>query len=206
MARQGPRCAEQRQRGQRTEVREGAGVQEALTEICERWDGKGAPRGTEGEALLLPMRIVNVAHIAEIVHHRAGRASAIQVVKRRAGGQFDPAIAETFAREAEPLFDAIELPSIWESFLDAEPAPHATASTARPASAPASVGRPGAASSHPSARLPRCLRRQVDAASRSFASAGRIARGQSRSGAATRQAPEPEPHPVGGAHQARVPR
>ncbi len=61
---------------------------------------------------------------------------------------------------------------------------------------------PGAASSHPSVRLPRCLRRQVEAASRSFAG-GHIARGQGRSGAATRQAPEPEPHPVGRAHQAR---
>ena len=32
-----------------------------------------------------------------------GRASALEVVKKRAGGQFDPAIAQTFARDAEAL-------------------------------------------------------------------------------------------------------
>jgi HD-GYP domain-containing protein (c-di-GMP phosphodiesterase class II) len=106
-------------------------VRGALSEICERWDGKGAPRGIEGEALLVPMRIVNVAHIAEIAHHRMGRASALEVVKKRAGGQFDPAIAKTFARHADALFDAIERESIWERFLEAEPEPHATANAAR---------------------------------------------------------------------------
>jgi HD-GYP domain-containing protein (c-di-GMP phosphodiesterase class II) len=108
-----------------------SGVRGALSEICERWDGKGAPRGTEGEALLVPMRFVNVAHIAEIAHHRAGRESALEVVKKRAGGQFDPAIAKTFARHAEALFGVIERESIWERFLEAEPEPHATANVAR---------------------------------------------------------------------------
>ena len=107
------------------------GVRGALREICERWDGKGAPRGIGGEALLVPMRIVSVAHIAEIAHHRTGRASALEVVKKRAGGQFDPAITRTFARHAGALFDAIERESIWERFLEAEPEPHATANAAR---------------------------------------------------------------------------
>jgi HD-GYP domain-containing protein (c-di-GMP phosphodiesterase class II)/DNA-binding CsgD family transcriptional regulator len=114
-----------------TLLRMSAGVRAALTEICERWDGKGGPRGTAGEALLQPMRFVNLAHIAEIAHHRAGRASALEVVKRRAGGQFDPAIAKTFAREAGALFDAIERESLWEYFLEVEPEPHATANAAR---------------------------------------------------------------------------
>jgi HD-GYP domain-containing protein (c-di-GMP phosphodiesterase class II) len=108
-----------------------SGVRGALSEICERWDGKGAPRGIAGDALLLPMRIVNVAHIAEIAHHRGGRATALDVVRKRAGGQFDPAIAKTFARHADALFDAIELESIWECFLGAEPEPHATANPTR---------------------------------------------------------------------------
>ena len=105
-------------------------VRSALTEICERWDGKGGPRGTAGDALLVPMRVVNIAHVAEIAHHRGGRASAVEVVKRRAGGQFDPAIAETFVRHADALFDAIERESIGDAFLEVEPKPHATASAA----------------------------------------------------------------------------
>jgi HD-GYP domain-containing protein (c-di-GMP phosphodiesterase class II) len=106
-------------------------VRSALTEICERWDGKGAPRGKAGEALLLPMRVVTVAHIAEIAHHRAGRSRAVEVLKKRAGGQLDPALVKTFTREAGSLFDRIEQKSAWESFLEAEPGPHATASTMR---------------------------------------------------------------------------
>jgi HD-GYP domain-containing protein (c-di-GMP phosphodiesterase class II) len=108
-----------------------ADVRNALTEICERWDGKGGPHGKAGQALLLPMRVANVAHIAEIAHHRAGRASAVEVVKKRAGGQFDPAIAKTFIDEAGALFAAIERESLWEYFLEVEPEPHATANAAR---------------------------------------------------------------------------
>jgi HD-GYP domain-containing protein (c-di-GMP phosphodiesterase class II) len=103
----------------------------ALAEICERWDGKGSPRGKAGEALLLPMRVMTIAHIAEIAHHRAGRASALEVVTKRAGGQLDPAIAKTFTREAHALFEAIEGESLWERFLDLEPEPHTTANPAR---------------------------------------------------------------------------
>ena len=106
-------------------------VRDSLREICERWDGKGGPLGTAGEALLMPMRVVNVAHIAEIAHHRAGRTSALEVVKKRAGGQFDPAIAETFMREACDLFAVLERDSIWEHFLEVEPTPHAFANAAR---------------------------------------------------------------------------
>jgi putative nucleotidyltransferase with HDIG domain len=108
-----------------------AGVRAALTEICERWDGKGGPQGKQREALLLPMRFVNVAHIAEIAHHRFGRTNALEVVNKRAGGQFDPAIAKTFAREAGSLFAAIERESLWEHFLAVEPEPHTTANATR---------------------------------------------------------------------------
>ena len=107
-----------------------APVRAALGEICERWDGKGGPRRIAGEGLLMPMRVVNVAHIAEIAHHRGGRTAAIEVIKQRAGGQFDPAVARTFVREAKALFEAIEGPSIWEHFLDVEPRPHATVDAA----------------------------------------------------------------------------
>jgi HD-GYP domain-containing protein (c-di-GMP phosphodiesterase class II) len=74
---------------------------------------------------------VNLAHVAEIAHHRAGRQRAVEVVQKRAGGQFDPAIARTFTRVASDLFDAIEGDSLWDRFLEAEPEPHATANAER---------------------------------------------------------------------------
>jgi HD-GYP domain-containing protein (c-di-GMP phosphodiesterase class II) len=108
-----------------------AEVRAAVAEVCERWDGKGNPRGTAGEALVMPMRVMTVAHVAEIAHHRFGRAHALEVVKARAGGQFDPAIAKTFVSEADALFDAIEHDALWELFLEVEPQPHSTADAQR---------------------------------------------------------------------------
>jgi len=106
-------------------------VCDAVTQMCERWDGTGAPHATAGEALLLPIRIANIAHIAEIAHHRHGRAAARAVIEKRAGGQFDPSIASTFVREADAIFDAVEGESLWERFLEIEPRPHAIATEAR---------------------------------------------------------------------------
>jgi HD-GYP domain-containing protein (c-di-GMP phosphodiesterase class II)/DNA-binding CsgD family transcriptional regulator len=108
-----------------------AGVRAAVGEICERWDGKGSPKGTAGEALLLSMRVVTVAHVAEIAHHRGGRPAALAVLNKRAGGQFDPFLVKTFLGDADALFSAIEHASAWDAFLAAEPEPYVTADGAR---------------------------------------------------------------------------
>ena len=39
----------------------GTGVQHALNEIYERWDGKGNPRKISGEDIALPARFAQVA-------------------------------------------------------------------------------------------------------------------------------------------------
>ncbi len=101
-----------------------AGVQDALAQICERWDGRGAHE-TAGEALAIASRAAHIATFTEIAHHRGGRPAALAMARSRAGGHFDPALARTFVREADALFAAIEGPSIWERFLAAEPVPHA---------------------------------------------------------------------------------
>jgi HD-GYP domain-containing protein (c-di-GMP phosphodiesterase class II) len=108
-----------------------AGVTRALADICERYDGKGMPHGRAGDALALAMRVSQVADITEIAHHRTGREGALQVLRRRSGGQLDPAIARTFLAEAPALFEAIEGQSVWDRYLDIEPRPHAAASGQR---------------------------------------------------------------------------
>jgi hypothetical protein len=50
-----------------------ANVRAALGEVCERWDGRGGPRGTSGQTLALASRVVNLANITEIAHHRGGQ-------------------------------------------------------------------------------------------------------------------------------------
>jgi HD domain len=76
----------------------GAGVRDGLYQSFERWDGKGTPKGLAAEGICLPARLAEVAHQAVIFDRLGGPEAAVAVVRRRAGGWFDPGLAETFAR------------------------------------------------------------------------------------------------------------
>ncbi len=103
----------------------GAGprIMNALEQLCERWDGRGAPRQVRGEAMAMPMRLHQIGHIVEIAHHRNGRAAGTAAVRRRAGRHFDPRLATVFLEQQDPLFSAIEDPQVFERFLRLEPEP-----------------------------------------------------------------------------------
>lgn len=45
------------------------------------------------------------------------------MVRRRAGGQHDPQVAEAFLKRSDELFDAIERDSVWDVVLEVEPEP-----------------------------------------------------------------------------------
>lgn len=99
----------------------GAGVTEALGQIYERWDGKGAPAGSEGEGLSFVARVLHVACAAE-VHHRLGGADAArEMVRRRSGSHFDPRVARAFGTCAPRLLGMLDAPSVWDAVLAAEP-------------------------------------------------------------------------------------
>jgi HD-GYP domain-containing protein (c-di-GMP phosphodiesterase class II) len=100
-----------------------AGITGALSFICERWDGKGAPKKVEGEGIPIAMRLHQAADVIEIALHRDGRDAAIEVARRRSGGHLDPRLCQTFVDHARPLLDAIDGPSVWERFLACEPSP-----------------------------------------------------------------------------------
>jgi putative nucleotidyltransferase with HDIG domain len=103
----------------------GAGprVLAALGQLCERWDGRGVPGLVQGESMVMPMRLQQLGHIVEIAHHRGGRSAAIAVVRQRAGGHFDPRLAQVLVDEQAPIFDAVEDPHIFERFLRLESEP-----------------------------------------------------------------------------------
>lgn len=73
----------------------------------ERWDGKGYPRGLEGEEIPLEGRIVAVADAFEAITHdrpfreaeSAGRA--LEEVRRERGRQFDPEVADALIQIKE---------------------------------------------------------------------------------------------------------
>ena len=77
-----------------------ARVQESLDHVYERWDGHG-PGAIGGEALHLPARVSHVVDVVEIADRSGGLPAVLDVVRRRSGTHFDPAIAAVAERRRE---------------------------------------------------------------------------------------------------------
>lgn len=91
--------------------------------LTERWDGKGEPARLRGEEIPLPLRIVHVARDATFQHLLGGTDFAARVIRARAGGAFDPAIAAVLADEAADVLALDGERPAWEEVLAAEPGP-----------------------------------------------------------------------------------
>ena len=96
----------------------------ALGDVFERWDGKGHPVGKAAEDIHPLARVVAIAEVLEIGEHRYGLDGALATAQARSGGRFDPALIEVFCGAAPELFDGLDSGSVWDVYLDAEPAPH----------------------------------------------------------------------------------
>jgi len=101
----------------------GPAVTAALGEIYERFDGRGAPRGLAGGAITLPARVLSLAQALEVHARIGGAPAALAVARERRGEQFDPEIVDAFLPAAAQVLDVVAMPSAWQRFLDAEPAP-----------------------------------------------------------------------------------
>lgn len=99
------------------------GVRKALNESLERWDGKGAPQELRGEDVALAARIAEPATQAVIFHRLGGTEAAVAMVERRAGGWFDPAVAEAFRAVGPSTLERLDRDDPWEAVLEAEPRP-----------------------------------------------------------------------------------
>ena len=93
---------------------------------AERWDGKGYPGRARREEIPLSVRIVHVARDAAFQHMLGGPDHAARVVRERAGGAFDPTIANLVAAEAGPILAVEDGGSAWGDVLDGEPSPRLT--------------------------------------------------------------------------------
>ena len=98
-------------------------VQRLAADIDERWDGKGEPGLTKGDELPLATRIAHVARDADMQHALGGCERAARVIRERAGGAFDPAIAMLVADHAAEILERDEGASAWEEALACEPGP-----------------------------------------------------------------------------------
>jgi HD-GYP domain-containing protein (c-di-GMP phosphodiesterase class II) len=93
-------------------------------DLTERWDGKGEPGRLKGDEIPLPLRIVHVARDAAFQHMLGGEELAARVVGKRAGGAFDPKIADLVANEAAEMLALDAESSAWDEALACEPTPH----------------------------------------------------------------------------------
>ncbi|RYZ89580.1 MAG: HD domain-containing protein [Proteobacteria bacterium] len=68
----------------------------------ERWDGKGYPMGSSGEAIPLEARILSVADVFDaLTHERPYKAAwtaedAVLEIEKQSGSQFDPQVVQAF--------------------------------------------------------------------------------------------------------------
>lgn len=99
-------------------------VRSLFSYLAERWDGRGEPGAVGGDELPLPVRIVHVARDAAFQCMLGGEERASRVVRRRAGGAFDPTIATRLADEVTAMLARETEGSVWDQVLAAEPAPH----------------------------------------------------------------------------------
>ena len=100
----------------------GSSVQAGLEYVFARWDGRGFP-DTRGDAIPLPMRLLHVARDISLFLSASGPEEARDVVERRAGGAYDPHLAELAVRNFADLRAEIDETRMWEQALESEPFP-----------------------------------------------------------------------------------
>jgi HD-GYP domain-containing protein (c-di-GMP phosphodiesterase class II) len=99
----------------------GERVRRSIVQTFERWDGKGAPAGANGEEILATARIVNLADVVEVFHRLGGTAAAVSVARERSGTQFDPALVDVFCSGAAELFAELDAVRTWDAVIADEP-------------------------------------------------------------------------------------
>jgi HD-GYP domain-containing protein (c-di-GMP phosphodiesterase class II) len=100
-----------------------ASMQGLFAYLVERWDGRGLPGRARHEEIPLPVRIASVARDAAFQRMLGGAEFAAGVIRGRAGGAFDPAVAIPLADAAAELLALDDDASAWEETLACEPGP-----------------------------------------------------------------------------------
>ncbi len=101
----------------------GPGVVAALGRAYERWDGKGLPAGIVGEEVPAPIRVVVVARDVDLWVRLVGLDETAEVIRRRAGRAYDPAVAAAFLEDPPGVLAASDVDDTWHATLEAEPTP-----------------------------------------------------------------------------------
>jgi HD-GYP domain-containing protein (c-di-GMP phosphodiesterase class II) len=97
-------------------------VREAIGAAYEQWDGRGWPGLLKAGAVPIAARIAQLAEFMEVAHRVSGIAGATALARRRAGKQFDPALAALVSARAGEIFSGLDIGPAWQAVIAAEPA------------------------------------------------------------------------------------
>lgn len=100
-------------------------VAAGIYSLDEHYNGKGRPQGLAGQAIPLYSRVALLAQVIDVFHTAGGPPAALDEVRLRSGGWFDPALVDAFVAVADDAFWAtLGSPDIGDRVLALEPASH----------------------------------------------------------------------------------
>jgi HD-GYP domain-containing protein (c-di-GMP phosphodiesterase class II)/DNA-binding CsgD family transcriptional regulator len=105
-------------------------VQVAVGAAYEFWDGRGWPGKLAGDQIPIAARLTQFAEFVEVAHRLGGVAAATELAARKAGSQFDPAVAAALGDDPDALLGDLDAAQTWRAVIDAEPALRMTVSGA----------------------------------------------------------------------------
>jgi HD-GYP domain-containing protein (c-di-GMP phosphodiesterase class II) len=97
-------------------------VREAVGAAYEQWDGRGWPGVLKADSVPVAARIAQLAEFVEVAHRVGGVAGATALARRRAGRQFDPALAALLCAKPEEILGGLEGTPAWQAVIASEPA------------------------------------------------------------------------------------
>jgi HD-GYP domain-containing protein (c-di-GMP phosphodiesterase class II) len=98
-----------------------ADVQQALAFTFERYDGGGLPAGASGDAIPVPVRVVQLADMLEVHHRSYGVEGAMVMARARRGGQFDPQVVDAVLADPDGVLAGPSTGDAWAAALQEAP-------------------------------------------------------------------------------------
>lgn len=101
-------------------------IRRNLGQIYERWDGKGLPRGLQGDAVLPAVRLITLAQDAIALSDAHGVETMATTIASRADGPYEAELAHVVSANAPALMQGIGATVDRETILALEPDPTVT--------------------------------------------------------------------------------
>jgi len=100
-----------------------AGVQDALRNISEWYNGKGGFLGRKRDEIPLASRIVLASFTVSVFDRIGGPQAAVEAARTRAGKILDPSVSDAFIRNGTEILDELASIDLLHELSDAEPDP-----------------------------------------------------------------------------------